>query len=62
MKHWILLFTVGMFIGEILAAMAQVQPPRRRHRMLVNPDAKQEKTFTVDIGKNLKDIDRKSVV
>ena len=60
MKHWILLLTVSLFIGGTLAAIAQVQPPRRRHRMLVNPDAKQEKTFTVDIGKNLKDIAKRA--
>lgn len=65
MKNWILLLilllTVSMLIGETLEATAQVQPPRRKQRMLVTSATKKEKNFTVDIGKNLKDIAKRAI-
>ncbi len=60
MKNWILLLTGSLLIGWTLAATAQVQPPRRKQRMLVNTAAKKEKTFTVDIGESLKDIAKRA--
>lgn len=57
MKKWIYcLCIVGMLVG-ILQAMAQVRPPRRRHRIMVDPSAKEKKeVLKADIGTSLKDI------
>ena len=56
MKKWICcLCVVGMLVSTLQAA-AQVRPPRRRHRIMVDPAAKKEKTLRADIGASLKDI------
>ena len=56
-KIWIYcLCIVGMLVG-ILQATAQVRPPRRRHRIMVDPGAKEKKeVLKADIGVSLKDI------
>ena len=60
MKKWICcLCAVGMLIGT-LQAVAQVRPPRRRHRIMVDPTAKKEKPLRADIGASLKDIAKRA--
>ena len=56
-KIWICcLCIVGMFVGTLQAA-AQIRPPRRRHRIMVDPSAKEKKdVLKADIGASLKDI------
>lgn len=56
-KIWICcLCVVGMFVGTLQAA-AQIRPPRRRHRIMVDPSAKEKKDVRkADIGASLKDI------
>ena len=56
-KVWICcLCVVGMFVGTLQAA-AQIRPPRRRHRIMVDPSAKEKKdVLKADIGVSLKDI------
>ncbi len=57
MKIWICcLCVVGMFVSTLQAA-AQIRPPRRRHRIMVDPSAKEKKDVRkADIGASLKDI------
>ena len=61
MKKWICcLCAVGMLICTLQAA-AQVRPPRRKHRIMVDPSAKkQQNTRKVDIGESLKDIAKRA--
>lgn len=56
-KIWICcLCMFGMLVGTLQAA-AQVRPPRRRHRIMVDPSAKEKKdVLKADIGASLKDI------
>jgi len=56
-KQWICcLCVIGMFVGTLQAA-AQIRPPRRRHRIMVDPSAKKKKdVLKADIGTSLKDI------
>ncbi len=55
-KIWICcLCVVGILVGT-LQAMAQVRPPRRRHRVLVDPGPKKKDVLKADIGASLKDI------
>ncbi len=56
-KIWICcLCMIGMFVGTLQAA-AQIRPPRRRHRIMVDPSAKEKKDVRkADIGASLKDI------
>ena len=55
-KIWICcLCMVGMLVGT-LQATAQVRPPRRRHRVLVDPGPKKKDVLKADIGASLKDI------
>ena len=56
-KIWICcLCVLGMLVG-ILQATSQVRPPRRRHRVMVDPGAKEKKeVLKADIGASLKDI------
>ena len=56
-KIWIYcLCVVGMLVGT-LQATAQVRPPRRRHRVMVDPGVKEKKeVLKADIGASLKDI------
>ncbi len=57
MRKWIYcLCIVGILVG-ILQATAQIRPPRRRHRIMVDPSAKEKKdVLKADIGASLKDI------
>ncbi len=57
MKKWIIcLCVIGILIGA-LQATAQVRPPRRRHRIMVDPGAKEKKeVLKADIGASLKEI------
>ncbi len=60
MKNWICcLLTVGMLVCT-LQASAQIRPPRRKHRIMVDPAAKQEKPLRADIGASLKDIAKRA--
>ena len=59
-KHWICcLLAVGLLVCT-LQASAQVRPPRRKHRILVDPGAKKEKVLKADIGASLKDIAKRA--
>lgn len=57
LKIWICcLCVVGVLMG-LFQATAQVHPPRRRHRIMVDPEAKKKKeVLKADIGASLKDI------
>ena len=60
MKKWICcLCVVGMLVST-LQASAQVRPPRRKHRIMVDPRAKKEKILKADIGASLKDIAKRA--
>ena len=60
MKKWICcLCTVGVLIGTLQAA-AQVRPPRRKQRILVDPSVKKKDTLKADIGASLKDIAKRA--
>ena len=60
MKNWICcLLTLSMLVCT-LQAPAQVRPPRRKHRIMVDPAAKKEKTLRADIGASLKDIAKRA--
>ena len=60
-KGWICcLLAVGLLVCT-LQASAQVRPPRRKHRIMVDPGAKKEKnTLKADIGASLKDIAKRA--
>lgn len=60
-KFWICcLLAVGLLVGT-LQTSAQVRPPRRKHRILVDPGAKKEKNILkADIGASLKDIAKRA--
>ena len=60
-KGWICcLLAVGLLVCTLQAA-AQVRPPRRKHRIMVDPGAKKEKnTLKADIGASLKDIAKRA--
>ena len=60
-KIWICcLCMIGMLVGTLQAA-AQVRPPRRRHRIMVDPSAKEKKdVLKADIGASLKDIAKRT--
>ena len=59
-KFWICcLLAVGL-LGSTLQASAQVRPPRRKHRIMVDPGAKKEKTLKADVGASLKDIAKRA--
>lgn len=56
MRKWICyLCIIGILVGT-LHAVAQVRPPRRRHRVLVDPNPKKKDVLKADIGASLKDI------
>ena len=60
MKKWIcFLCAVGVLIGTLQVA-AQVRPPRRRHRIIIDPTTKKEKPLRADIGASLKDIAKRA--
>ncbi len=56
-KIWICcLCIIGMLVGT-LQTTAQIRPPRRRHRIMVDPSAKEKKdVLKADIGASLKDV------
>ena len=60
-KIWICcLCMIGMLVGTLQAA-AQIRPPRRRHRIMVDPSAKEKKdVLKADIGASLKDIAKRT--
>ena len=53
------LLAIGLLVGT-LQASAQVRPPRRKHRIMVDPRAKEEKPLKADIGASLKDIAKRA--
>ena len=55
-KIWICYLCLMCVVVGVLQASAQVRPPRRKHRILVNPSAKKQDTLKADIGASLKDI------
>ena len=60
MKEWICcLCIIGMFVGA-LQATAQVRPPRRKHRILVDPSVKKQNAVKADIGESLKAIAKRA--
>ena len=60
MRKWIYcLCTVSLLVCT-LQASAQVRPPRRKHRIMVDPGAKKEKTLKADVGASLKDIAKRA--
>ena len=59
-KTWICcLCIVGMLVGTLHAA-AQVRPPRRKHRILIDPSARKQDTLKADIGESLKDVAKRA--
>ena len=61
MKKWIYCLCIVSLLGCTLQASAQVRPPRRKHRIMVDPGAKKEKnTLKADIGASLKDIAKRA--
>ncbi len=60
MKKWICcLCAVSVMVGA-LQATAQVRPPRRKHRILVDPSVKKQDTPKADIGESLKDVAKRA--
>ncbi|MCY4569354.1 MAG: VWA domain-containing protein [Candidatus Poribacteria bacterium] len=53
------LLAIGLLVSA-LQASAQVRPPRRKHRIMVDPRAKEEKPLKADIGASLKDIAKRA--
>ncbi len=61
MRKWIYCLCVISLLVCTLQASAQVRPPRRKHRIMVDPGAKKEKdTLKADIGASLKDIAKRA--
>lgn len=60
MKKWIYCLCIVSLLVCTLQASAQVRPPRRKHRIMVDPKAKKEKTLKADIGASLKDIAKRA--
>ena len=59
-KGWICcLCAICVLVGTLQAA-AQVRPPRRKHRIMVDPSAKKQDTLKADIGENLKDVAKRA--
>lgn len=59
-KIWICyLCTMCVFVGAVQAS-AQVRPPRRKQRILVDPGVKKKDTVKADIGASLKDIAKRA--
>ena len=55
-KIWICCLCVMCVLVGTLQAAAQVRPPRRKQRILVDPSVKKKDTLKADIGASLKDI------
>lgn len=63
MKNWMYWMCYLLVAGTLMSALqasAQVRPPRRKHRILVDPGAKKEKVLKADIGASLKDIAKRA--
>ena len=59
-KGWICcLCAICVLVGTLQVA-AQVRPPRRKHRILVDPSVKKKDTLKADIGASLKDIAKRA--
>ena len=59
-KSWVYCLLAVCVLVSTLQASAQVRPPRRKHRIMVDPAAKKEKTLKADIGASLKDIAKRA--
>ena len=59
-KSWIYCLLAISILVSTLQASAQVRPPRRKHRIMVDPAAKKEKPLKADIGASLKDIAKRA--
>ena len=59
-KIWICCLCAMCVLVGALQATAQVRPPRRKHRILVDPSAKKKDTLKADIGESLKDIAKRA--
>ena len=59
-KRWIYCLLAIGILASTLQASAQVRPPRRKHRIMVDPRAKKEKPLKADIGASLKDIAKRA--
>ncbi len=61
MKSWICCLCAMYVLVGTLQATAQVRPPRRKHRILVDPSVKKKQnTVKADIGESLKDIAKRA--
>ena len=60
MRKWIYCLCIVSLLVCTLQASAQVRPPRRKHRIMVDPGAKKEKTLKADVGASLKDIAKRA--
>ncbi len=60
MRKWIYYLCIVSLLVCTLPTSAQVRPPRRKHRIIVDPGAKKEKPLEADIGANLKDIAKRA--
>lgn len=62
MRKWIYCLCIVSLLVCTLQALAPVRPPRRKHRIMVDPKAKKEETKTLkaDIGASLKDIAKRA--
>ena len=59
-KIWICYVCVMcVFVGAVQAS-AQVRPPRRKQRILIDPSVKKKDTLKADIGASLKDIAKRA--
>ena len=59
-KIWICCLCVMCVLVGALQASAQVRPPRRKQRILVDPSVKKKDTLKADIGASLKDIAKRA--
>ena len=59
-KIWICCLCAMCVLVGGLQASAQVRPPRRKHRILVDPSVKKKDTLKADIGASLKDIAKRA--
>lgn len=60
MKNWIYCLLAVSLLVCTLQASAQIRPPRRKHRIMVDPGAKKEKPLRADVGASLKDIAKRA--
>ena len=59
-KIWICCLCAMCVLVGALQASAQVRPPRRKQRILVDPSVKKKDTLKADIGASLKDIAKRA--